>query len=307
MSSSFQSYYYDPVFPWTSTRNDERFFRLVKWILAIFIIFGLIVPWLPSPEVEKKQLKQVSPRLAKLITQKRLQKPKIPKVKAVKKKAVKKKVKKKAKKKIAKKKQAKAKKKAKQTGLAAMSSEIQNLSDLFDTSSLASNKPLRSSNTKAKANKRSSVLTTKAKRSSGGIDTSKLSRSTGNTGLAGRQTSAVSSNIGGGSGTGSTRRTSSGQNVRGIEELNLVFEKYKGALQNIYQRALRKDPTLQGKVVFELTINAAGQVVKCRIVSSELGNKALERKLVSRVKGFRFAAKNVATVTVTMPIDLLPS
>ena len=88
MSYSFQSYYYDPVFPWTSTRNDERFRRLAKWILAIFIIFGLIVPWLPSPEVEQKQLKQVSPRLAKLITQKRLQKPKIAKVKSVKKKTI---------------------------------------------------------------------------------------------------------------------------------------------------------------------------------------------------------------------------
>lgn len=305
MSYSFQSYYYDPVFPWTSTRNDERFRRLAKWILAIFIIFGLIVPWLPSPEVEQKQLKQVSPRLAKLITQKRLQKPKIAKVKAVKKKAVKKK--KKAKKKVEKKKQAKAKKKAQQSGLAAMSSEIQNLSDLFDTSSLASNKPLRSSNTKAKTTNRSSVLSTKAKRSSGGIDTSKLSRTTGNTGLAGRRSSAVSSNLGGSDRTSSPRRTSSGQSARGIEELNLVFEKYKGALQSIYQRALRKDPTLQGKVVFELTINAAGKVTKCRIVSSELGNKSLERRLVSRVKSFRFAAKNVASVTVTMPIDLLPS
>ena len=103
------------------------------------------------------------------------------------------------------------------------------------------------------------------------------------------------------------RRTRSGQNARAIEELTLVFDKYKGSLQNIYQRALRKDPTLQGKVVFELTINAAGKVVKCRIVSSELGSKSLERRLVARVKSFRFSAKNVATVTVTMPIDLLPS
>lgn len=307
MSSSF-NYYYEPVFPWTSTRNDQRFFRLVKWILSIFIIFGLIVPWLPSPEVEQKQLKQVSPRLAKLITQKRLQKPEIPKVKSVKKKAEKKKVKKKAKKKVEKKKQAKAKKKAQQTGLAAMSSEIQNLSDLFDTSSLASNKPLKTGSTKATTNKQSSVLSTNAKRSSGGIDTSKLSRSTGNTGLAGRKSTAVSSNLGGGSASGSGRRTTkSGQTARSIEELNLVFEKYKGALQNIYQRALRKDPTLQGKVLFELTINAAGEVVKCRIISSELNNKSLERRLVARVKGFRFAAKDVATITVTMPIDLLPS
>lgn len=297
------NYYNDPVFPWSSTRNDERFIRLVKWILATFIIIGLIIPWLPSPEVETKQLKQVSPRLAKLITQKRLQKPKIPKVKGVKKKTVKKKVKKK----IAKKKQVKARKKAQKSGLMAMSNDIQDLQSMFDLSSLSSTKPLKSSRSNTKVAKyNSSVISSKAKRSSGGIDTSKLSRATGNTGLAGRKGSKVSSNLGN-SAANIPRRTRSGQNARGLEELTLVFDKYKGALQTIYQRALRKDPTLQGKVVFELTINAAGKVVKCKIISSELGTKSLERRLVSRVKSFRFSSKNVATVTVTMPIDLLPS
>ncbi len=306
MSAAF-SYYIEPVFPWTSTRNDERFLRLVKWVLITFIIFGSIIPWLPSPEVEKKQLKQISPHLAKLITRKRLHKPKIPKIKSIKKKTVKKKVKKKkARKKIAKKKQAKAKKKAQKSGLMAMTSDIQDLQSMFDLSSLSSTKPLSNSRSNAKVAKRSSVLSSKAKRSSGGIDTSKLSRTTGNTRLAGRKGSKVSSNLGN-SRTNIPRRTSSGQNARGLEELTLVFDKYKGALQTIYQRALRKDPTLQGKVVFELTINAAGKIVKCIIISSELGSKSLERRLISRVKSFRFAAKNVATVTVTMPIDLLPS
>ena len=227
---------------------------------------------------------------------------------SLKKKTVKKKAKKKkAREKTSKKKQIKAKKKAQQSGLMAMTSDIQDLQSMFDLSTLSSTKPLKSSRTSAKVAKRSSVLSSKAKRSSGGIDTSKLSRATGNTGLAGRRSSKVSSNLGGSAGTSSPRRTRSGQNARGIEELNLVFEKYKGALQNIYQRALRKDPTLQGKVVFELTINAAGKVIRCKIISSELGAKALERRLVARVKSFRFAAKNVATVTVTMPIDLLPS
>ena len=148
MSNSF-NYYNEPVFPWSSTRNDERFKRIVKWVLLSFIIFGLIVPWLPSPEVEKKQLKQVSPRLAKLITQKRLQKPKLPKAKSVKKKTVKKKVKKKA----IKKKQVKAKKKAQRSGLMAMSSDIQDLQSMFDLSSLSSSKPLKNSRRNAKSTK----------------------------------------------------------------------------------------------------------------------------------------------------------
>ena len=307
MSAAF-NYYHEPIFPWSSTENDATFKKIVKRILIVFIIFGLIVPWLPSPEVEKKQLKQISPRLAKLITKKRLQKPKIAKAKSVKKKSVKKKAKKKkAKKKVAKKKRVKARKKAQQSGLMAMRSDIQDLQSMFDLSTLSSRKPLKTSRTSSKKSKNSSALSSRAKRSSGGIDTSKLSRSTGNTGLAGRKSSKVSSSLGGNSRTGSPRRTSGGQNARAIEELNYIFDKYKGALQNIYQRALRRDPSLQGKVVFELTINAAGRVTKVRIVSSELGSKSLERRLVSKVKSFRFAAKNVAKVTVTMPIDFLPS
>lgn len=307
MSIAF-NYYHESVFPWTSTENDDSFKKIVKRVLISFILFGMIVPWLPSPEVEKKQLKQISPHLAKLITQKRIQKTKAPKVKSLKKKLVKKKTKKKkAKKKTvkAKKKAAKAKKKAQQSGLMASLSDIQDMQNMFDTSSLSSKKPLRR-NHKKSSNKSSSVLSTRAAKSSGGIDTSKLSRSTGNTGLRGRKSSKVSSNLGTGS-ANAPRRTSSGQNARAVEELNFIFDKYKGTLQNIYQRALRKDPSLQGKVIFELTINAAGIVTRCKIISSELGSKKLERRLISRVKSFRFSSKNVAVVTVTMPIDFLPS
>ncbi len=63
----------------------------------------------------------------------------------------------------------------------------------------------------------------------------------------------------------------------------------------MYQRALRDNPNLQGKVVLELTIAADGSVQRCEIVSSELNDPELERKLVARVKSFRFEAKDVGT------------
>ncbi len=301
MSQAFH-YYQEPVLPWTSTRNDQRFARILRWVLVIFIAVGLVIPWLPSPEVEKKSLKQVAPRLAKLITQKRKQPPAPPKIKTVKKKIVKKKIKKK----VSKKKQAKARKKARQSGLMAMSRDIQDLQSMFDVASLSNKKPLQSSYKKSSKEQRSSVIASKAKTGSGGIDTSKLSRATGSSGLKGRSSTRVASNLGGGPATTSRSRAAV-QTARAIEELNAVFDRYKGALQNIYQRALRRDPALQGKVVFEITINPAGRVIKARIISSELGNKKLERRLVARVKSFRFAARDVKTVTVTMPIDFLPS
>ena len=87
----------------------------------------------------------------------------------------------------------------------------------------------------------------------------------------------------------------------------LVFDRNKGAIYALYTRALRDKPELQGKVVLELTISPDGEVTKCSIVSSELNDPELERKLVARVKSFRFEARDVGTITVTKPIDFFPA
>ena len=304
MSVSF-NYYNDPVLPWTSTRNDERFLRITKWVLIIFIAIGIIIPWLPSPEAEKKPLKQVAPRLAKLITQKRLHKPiPVPVKKVAKKTLPKKETKRKP---ITAKKKKQVLDKVKNTGMLAMAKDIQSLQDMFDTSTLDTMKPLNNSHAQKKSSTQSSVLASNAKRSSGGIDTSKLSRDTATRALAGRKSSNVSSSIDD-IRARDQRQVRSGQNKRPEQEIQLVFDQYKGKLEALYMRALRKeDPSLEGKVVFELTISPSGKVIKCRIISSELHSKSLERKLIASIKSFRFSSRNVETVTVTYPVDFLPS
>ena len=86
-----------------------------------------------------------------------------------------------------------------------------------------------------------------------------------------------------------------------------MFDRTKSAIFALYTRALRDNPALQGKVVVELTIAPDGEVTACRIVSSELKDEDLERKLVSRIKLFRFEAKDVAPITTTKPIDFYPA
>jgi hypothetical protein len=44
-----------------------------------------------------------------------------------------------------------------------------------------------------------------------------------------------------------------------------------------------------------------------QIISSELDDKNLERKLELKIKKFKFSRANVAAITVTYPIDFLPS
>jgi periplasmic protein TonB len=181
------------------------------------------------------------------------------------------------------------------------------------------------------------LITSAATAGSGGIDVAALSRDTGGGGLAGRATTLVegiagggrgghvngrgdgagtgsgagggSSGAGGGGGKagGTLNRGTSGKASRSIEEIKLVFERHKGAIYAIYNRALREDPSLQGKVVLKLTIAPAGQITDLRIESSELKAAELEQRLLARIRQFDFGAKEVDVMVVTWPVDFLPS
>ena len=172
------------------------------------------------------------------------------------------------------------------------------------------------------------LITSNATGGSGGINTAGFSRNTGGGGLAGRATTLVEGAAGGGGGggaggggvrgrgdgagsglasAGSVKRGASGKASRSIEEIKLVFERNKGAIYAIYNRALREEPGLQGKVVLELKIAPSGQVLECRIVSTELKAAELEAKLLARIRQFDFGAKDVDEMIVTWPVDFLPS
>jgi TonB family protein len=70
---------------------------------------------------------------------------------------------------------------------------------------------------------------------------------------------------------------------------------------------LRKNPSLQGKLVLSLTIAPSGKITAIKMVSSDLRDAALENKLIQRIKMFDFGAKPVEAVTITYPIDFLPA
>ena len=175
------------------------------------------------------------------------------------------------------------------------------------------------------------MITSNAAGGSGGINTAGFSRDSGGGGLAGRSTTLVAGVAGGGggggpglggqiSGTGghgtgggygkpggTLSKGGSGKASRSLEEVRLVLERSKGALYAIYNRALREDASLQGKVVIELTIAPNGSVTACHFVSSELKNPELEQKLLARFRSLQFAAEDVDTMITTYPIDFLPS
>ena len=179
------------------------------------------------------------------------------------------------------------------------------------------------------------LITSNATGGSGGINTAAYSRNTGGGGLAGRATTLVEGVAGGGGGGGAggggargrgdgtgsgvggagggtgaggaLQRGGSGKASRSIEDIKLVFDRNKGSIYAIYNRALREEPSLQGKVVLKLNIAPGGNVVDCRIESSELRTPELEAKLLARIRQFDFGAKDVDVMIVTWPVDFLPS
>jgi protein TonB len=155
-----------------------------------------------------------------------------------------------------------------------------------------------------------SLITSKVGAASSGItSTSSAGFGTGAGSLTGHQTATVTSAIAhsGLDDRGATRTGSSGKAARSREEIELVFDRNKGAIYTLYARALREHPELQGKLVLEFTIAPSGEVTMCRVVSSELHNEELESKIIARVKSFRFEPKDVETITTTKPIDFFPA
>ena len=85
-----------------------------------------------------------------------------------------------------------------------------------------------------------------------------------------------------------------------------TFDENKTALFDLYNRALRFNPLLQGKVLLELVIAPDGSVTSCKVISSELKDPRLEQDIVSRVELFDFGKQNAPARKVQMPIDFLP-
>lgn len=317
-------FYREYVLPWTvSTEQEKEFRRILAIVGGALLVLGLLWPWLPAPEPDPFEAEELPPRLVELMLEERRPPPpppppeveeETPEPEPVIPEET-----------VAEEKPPEpqpepepepepvdrveqAREKAAVAGLLPFADELADLRDNELVASVTADKELTGSVGSGPTNERS-LITSKVGGGSGGINTASLSRNTGGTGLAARTTTKVARPVSAvGSGGGEVRRSGeSGKASRSREEIELVFDRNKGAIYALYNRALRRDPTLQGKLVLRLTIAPNGVVTACEIVSSDLGDEDLERKLVQRVKLFRFDAKDVEPVTTTKPIDFFPA
>ncbi len=74
---------------------------------------------------------------------------------------------------------------------------------------------------------------------------------------------------------------------RSAESVLAVINSHKAAIEYCYQRALRNNPNLKGKISVRFVIRTDGSVGRVTIVESTLNNAGVERCIVSKIRRWR--------------------
>ena len=199
----------------------------------------------------------------------------------------------------------------KSKGILAFRDSFASRADIRPTAQLGSQARISAAGEDSVGRPERMMVTTSAPGSSGGINLSSISRDFGGNGggdgIDGVQLARVSSSIGGGDGPA---RPLAGGALAGRtdEEIQIVFDRYKAALYRLYNRELRKDPTLRGQLVIRLTIEPDGSVSLCELHSTSMEAPLLADQVIDRVRTFDFGAKeDIVAITIIYPIDFLPA
>jgi TonB family protein len=286
--------------PWSLEEESERKFKkLLRILLTIATLLAVLIFLLPKRQVERMKTEELKERVAQLIVEKPKPPPPPPpppeekKPEPDKPKPVEKPVE-------------KPKPSVRNQGMLALADELAELRDQnLDLQDPQLKTPV------ADARSERNLLTSQAGKASGGINTANMARGFG--GGAGAIGTHTSTQVQHGSGLdpnagGRVQRTgSSGKASRAREEVEIMFDRNKGALYALYGRALREKPELAGKLVLEFTIAPSGEITNVRVVSSELNDPELEKKIVARVRLIRFKAGDWEALTVSKPIDFFPA
>jgi len=204
--------------------------------------------------------------------------------------------------------QQQARDKAQRTGLLAHMNELQDLIDVPDVSAQVKSN-LRNAEGAQAVGHDARVLTNNTTRGSGGVDAGQYATHAGSATLSAAEIASAQAALNASAEafvkTDADTRDANPR-TRSEEEVTLVFDRHKGQLQSIYNRARRSNLALKGKLVLAVTIEPDGSVSSVKVVSSELKDQALVDSLLARIRNFQFGAREVDRITVNYPIEFLP-
>jgi hypothetical protein len=312
------------VLPWTRGGEDDRRLRKALGVsLLVCLLVGMIMPFIDLPMPKVGEPVEVPERLARLVEQ-RLPPPPPPPVReepqvvepepVVKPEPVQ--VEPQERPAVAEvptprpTPEPSTRQRAESAGILAFREQFSGLTDTRPSAQLGAQARISGAGSEATGLPERSMVTTQAPGSSGGINLAALSRGGGGGGgpMAGVEVTRATSSIGGG---GADRPTAGGGGgasaARTDEEIQIVFDRHKAALYRLYNRELRRDPTLRGQMVLRIRIEPDGSVSLCELRSTDMNAPDLMAQVVDRVGTFNFGAKEVPAVTILYPIDFLPA
>ena len=303
----------------------KRLVRIISAVLPAFFIMVIYVSWVQLPEQDRQTLEKLPPQLAKVILKKDkpkpepkiVKKPEIEKPKPEPKVAEKpkpKEVVQKPKPRIVKQEKIKpkpevvklAREKAKNSGLLAMSNQLSALSALADNVKLDTPKTLTAKPIARKVEDKLAASATSIK--SGGMRDANLSQDTQTLSLAARQSIelekaddiAMELEV-----AELEAKRMVAQRTR--EDIRRTMDANKAAINSIYNRELRKKPSLRGAFTAQLVVEPSGQVSSCMTTDSTLNEPSLEDKICKRLRLVNFGQKQgVDTAMINYPIELFP-
>lgn len=309
--------YYDQLaLEWSPKGGvDKQFSAITIIVVLTMLIIGITLSSIPVPETQRTTRNVIPERIANFILEKKKTEPKVeqPKPEPIEKPKVKKQQAVKKSDKPITRTRKQAREIAAESGLLALSEELSDLMETTDISKMLGARVISgSASASLTVSPDTETLIAEASQASGGVNTNEYVTLVGKTALISRELTHVDqplANLDVPSQTSKPKdqfrhRTA---DARREEDITLIFDQNKGKLYSVYNRALRKNPGLKGKIILQLTIAPNGKVIKIIVLSSDLDDPKLESGLVNRIKLFNFGAKEVEQVTVTYPIEFLPS
>jgi Ca-activated chloride channel family protein len=92
--------------------------------------------------------------------------------------------------------------------------------------------------------------------------------------------------------------------TRSPESILRVIRQHIGGFRYSYQKALRNNPNVGGKITLKFTIAPSGDIVAIEIVSSNTADSALDTEIKDKAKRMKFDAIERGNVTVTYAFAL---
>jgi|TARA_B100001057_G_scaffold497123_1_gene600434 outer membrane biosynthesis protein TonB len=323
--------------PWNQERGErKRLLAAAVFVMPLFLAIAGYVSWVELPERDRQEQEALPPQLAKLIIEKKeppkpvMPEPEPPKPEEKPVEQAKPEPKPEPvpepvmpepepEPQVAEKPEskpepkpeevAKAREKAKNTGILAMGNELKKLSSLAESVKLDG--PVANT-AEPIARKTGDTLASRATASakSSGVNEEALNREAGQVALAERQRAEVAEaeRVAAVKEAARKEQQETAARTRSKEELRRTMDANKSAIYSIYNRELRRKPSLQGSITPELVIEPNGAVSSCSVVESTLNEPALESKICNRLRLVDFGARpGVDQTKIRYPIELLSS